>query len=340
MKFLLAALAIAGAVLEAQAPTAALSAHTESLNVNASRAVATGTRAPATSAGVPVLGYVLGPGPAEIRVILGTARKPRLGSRLMAPEGTSRIYLPPREHYVFIENSFAQPLAIADPSRAANAGLQIDAAPIVGAAPHPALVAFSPRGEAALLYDSASKRIAVLTGLPASPSLMRQLPVGNASAITEAALTDDGDLVVAATSDGKLLSSSAGGSWTTWSSAYAHQAWSFVPASHELIMSDPAQAAIVSVSQFDKTVETRILTLQVQADRLGLTKDGEQLIAADSANGRLWMIDLRTEALTPLASAKVESLSCLRDGRTFLLSPSPDLSLLSFAAPDAPRLSR
>ena len=201
-----------------------------------------------------------------------------------------------------------------------------------GAMPHPDLVAFSPRGEAAALYSLSSKQLQVIGNLPARASVIRQLSAESWGELRQIALTDDGELVIAGLPDGRLLYSSVGGRWTTWSAGYTPRAWYFVPSSHDLVLSDPAQGAIVLLSKLNETPEAHILATQAQADRLAMTKEGEQLVAADSASGRLWSIEVRTGAVTSLAPARVESLSCLRDGHTFLLSASPALSLLRLAA--------
>ena len=54
-------------------------------------------------------------------------------------------------------------------------------------------------------------------------------------------------------------------------------------------------------------------------------------MAASAARGLLWVVDIKTASSVPAASLKIDGLLPLRDGRTFLLSASPSLSLFNVA---------
>ena len=315
--------------LHGQTPSAIVAPRADAMNVSPSGQTAS-TRA-AIAAAVPVLGYVPGPGPAEIRPILGTARKPQLGSPVAAPQGTTRVYLPPRQHYALLENSSSQTILIANTTRAASTGTRMEASAIPGTIAHPSLIAFSPRGDTAVLYDQRRNRMQVIGPLPAGASVRHEISTANIGEIQELAVSDDGELMVARGSNGALVTLTHDNS-TTWSAPFEPRAWSFVPNRHDLVISVTAQHALVLLPNV--TEAPRTLATEVEADRLAMTKDGSQLLAADSATGRVWKIDLQSGALKQSASANADFVSCLRDGLTFLISGGGTFSLLT-AANDA-----
>ncbi|MBV8906800.1 MAG: hypothetical protein JOZ22_24435, partial [Acidobacteriia bacterium] len=282
----------------------------------------------------PVLGFLPGSGPADLYAILGTARKPELGLQIPAPSETIKIYLPPRQQYVLLESASDQPMAISNPYTAFLANSQLESAPIPGTMSHPDRIAFSPRGEAACLLSFASGRLQVIANLPGHPTLLRELSIASWNESPQFALTDDGELIVAALSGARLMRSIEGGAWQSWSVPYTPGAWTFVSNSHDLLIADPSQGSIALVSKLGEMPEIHILATQgVQANLLVVTKDGRQCLAADSLTGKLLSLDLRTGTLTSLAPANIEHFLSLRDGRTFLLSAYPALSLLRLTPP-------
>ena len=290
------------------------------------------------TAGAAVLGYVLGPGPAEVHPIFGTATRPQLGAPAAVPTSAKRLYLPPRQQYVLVEQSADEPVAVWALHRAIANSETAEPIAIKGAMAHPDLVVFSPRGDAAVFYSQAAASLQVLTHLPAEPSLSRQFSIAALGTPSGLAITDDGALVVAGLADHSLAFSLDGAPWQPLTTGYTPQAWTFIPRTHDLAMSDVAQQTIVLLSNLSEASKAvRVLAQDVAANRLAVTKNGDQLVAADTQAGQLWTIDLKTATLTPQEGfAKLDTLSSLRDGFTFLLSTSPSLSLLKLAAsPDS-----
>jgi hypothetical protein len=284
--------------------------------------------------GAAVLGYLTGPGPAEIRPIFGTAQRPQLGAPAAVPTSAQKLYLPPRQQYVLLEQSAAEPLAVWALHRAIAHNENPEPIALPGVMAHPDLVVFSPRGDAAALYSQAAATLQIITHLPAEPSTGRQISMAALGTPSQLAITDDGALVVAALADQRLVFSFGGATWQPLTTAYTPQAWTFVPNTHDLAISDMAQKTIVLLSNLSETSKmVRVLSPDVAADRLAVTKSGDQLVAANSIAGQVWTIDLKTAALTPRDGfAKVDTLSSLRDGLTFLLSASPSISVLKLAA--------
>jgi hypothetical protein len=299
------------ASLFAQQPAAAIVKHTA-----------------APAAAVPVAGYVLASGTVEIRPILGTAGKARLGDPIAAPAGAGRLYLPPRQQYALVESNSDRPMAVWNLLETFRKGSLAQAMPIAGSLVHADLVAFSPRGEAAALYSKDSGRLQIISDFPAKPTLARELSLSGLGEASQLALSDDGARIAAQLTDARLMYSSQDGRWQPLSGQYSPAAWSFVPNAHDLVIADPSQDAIAVYRQADGGAY--LFSLQeLRADRLSFTKDGLQLLAASSSDGNLWVVQLPSGTLTSLATGgKLDTLTCLRDGWTFLLSSSPPLSLV------------
>ncbi len=290
------------------------------------------------AAGAAVVGYVMGSGPAEVHPIFGTAKRPLLGGPAVVPAGAQRLYLPPRQQYVLVEESADEPVGVWTLHRAIALNETPETIAVKGAMAHPDLVAFSPRGDAALLYSQATASVQVLTHMPGEPSLTREISMAGQGTAWQFAITDDGALVVAGVADHSLAFSQDGKSWQPLTTGLTPQAWTFISNTHDFAISDTVQKTIMLVSNLGDAARVfRVLSQGVAADGLAVTKNGDRLIAGNVKAGQVWTIDLKTGTLTPQEGiAKLDSLSSLRDGFTFLLSASPSVSLLRLTAlPDS-----
>ncbi len=283
----------------------------------------------ATAAGTPFLGFVLGPSPLDLRAILGTASTAHLSDPLSIPETAQCLYLPPRQRYALVEQD--APLAVWRMQTAAPNSARESLMPITGAMSHPDLVAFSPRGEAAVVYSRATNRLQIIGGLPVKPSILSELLTTDIGKLSKLAVTDDGKTIVALSENSNLLSFFKSGRWQAVPAAYKPAAWSFVPNTHDLVVSDATQNIVVLFSSLGETAlppVIHILAQGIQPDFVAVPKSGEAVILADSNSGTLWSVEPASMTLHQLSSGtRVDSLTLLRDGHTALLSVSPNLSL-------------
>ncbi len=319
----------------AQVPTISITQHTPSATPKLS---STQEEKRVPTAGAAVLGYVLASGTAALYPIFGTANRPLLAAQVAIPGGAARLYLPPRQQYVLVERSAAEPLSVWALHRAIARNEAVEPIALKGAMAHPDLVVFSPRGDAAVLYSQATASLQVITHLPAEPSLARETSVASLGTPAQLAISDDGAVIVAGLTDHRLALSMNGAAWQPLVIGYTPQAWTFISKTHDLVISDTAQKTIVLFSNLSEaSLAFRVLSQGVAADRLAVTKDGVQLVAANMKAGQIWTLDVKTAALIPQNEfAKLDTLASLRDGFTFLLSSSPSLSLLKLAAsPDS-----
>jgi hypothetical protein len=289
-----------------------------------------------SAAGAPTLGYVAGANPAELRAILGRSNAAQMGEPLASPENTKHLYLPPRQFYALVEKTSDEPLAIWA-LHAAGAGKQTETA-IAGAMPHPDSVSFSPRGNVSVLYSQASGSLQVVDHLPAEPVISRQLSLAGVGTPLHIAISDDAQLLAAAFADGRMMLSVSGAGWRALPMVFMANAWSFLPNTHDLAISDTAQETIALLPKAEDPASSfHILALNMRADSLAVTRDGGELVTADLAAKKIWTIELKDGTVTErAAAANLETLFPLRDGFTFLLSTSPTVSVLRLSGTPGP----
>jgi sugar lactone lactonase YvrE len=177
-----------------------------------------------------------------------------------------------------------------------------------------------------LLFSQTSATLQVVNHLPAEPAITKTLSLPS-DATPNITVSDDGELIALARTDGTVLLSSAE-KWTTLPTAFTANALAFIAKTHDLALSDTAQKTILIFP--DATKNYRVVAQDIQADYLATTRGGEQLIAANRSQGHIWTIDLKTLQVSQKdVMTNLQGLSALRDGYTFLLSNSEGLALMS-----------
>ena len=202
--------------------------------------------------GVPALGYLTGPGPLDLRMLIGTAQSARLGGTVALPKGVKRFFLPPREHYLLLESAANDAVAVWSLTKGASNGT-----PIPGALPHPDVVTFSARGDAFVIYNIGSDLLQVISGLPAEPSVATLPALERSVEAASFALTDDGTLVAAQLTDGTVLTSARGASWQRLPLAYGARALLFASRTHNLVVSDTSQHTVSLITNVDDDAPVR-----------------------------------------------------------------------------------
>ena len=271
--------------------------------------------APRVVAARPLLGYLTDDSNA-LRAVVGSGDSPMWGEPLALPE-SAIAFLPPRQEYALLASEAG--LSVARLSRTALAPGAI----IQNAMPRPERVAFSPSGEAAALFSSMEGRIEVVTHLNQRGTLAWSVPLANASELQRFAISDDGELLVAALANQPLIYSLRGESWRQLATSYWPEAWTFLPGSHDLVLCDRMQKSIVVLPQASHApLVARVLGAgQVDANLLSSNRRGNELLAVSAGSPASWSINLLDGSVTPLATKHIiDSLTLLRDGFTFLVS--------------------
>jgi hypothetical protein len=274
--------------------------------------------------GTAILGFIGGPGPLELRTILGVFGAARIGQPIALPGTVTRLHLSARQHYALVEQNADSPLAMWRLDETVLLDRQANSdglVAIAGALPHPDLVAFSPRGDSAALYDAASGQFQIIAGMPNKTFVKKTPPLESPATITMVALSDDASVVVTKDSAGDLQISKDDSSWRPLYGAYSPLAWSFIPKTHDLIISDSKENAVFLIEQADSRSAPIVLAENCLPNQLAATSAGETLAGLDSRRSILWTIDLKSRISSVTKSAQnLDSLITLRNGNTFLAS--------------------
>ena len=332
MKFVLVALATSAAILMAQVQSSVASSPVQ---VAPHPAIA----APNLSGvSAPVLGYLARGEGAEVYAVVGSASRPKMGAAVLrCPANATRIRFAPGQQYALVEKSVEDSMTLWVLKRSAAA----EEVPLRGVMSHADLVAFSPTGEAAVLFSRADKRLQVLTDLPGRAKILREFSAGERGQLSSFAVSDDGSLLVAAFGDEIPKYSLDGAAWQFISTAYKVQAWLFLPRTRDLVLSDLARKEVVLLSGLSgSSVVARVLADSVSADYIAATRDGQRVLAGSSADNSVFDIQLTSGLISRVRlTQRLNSLIPLRDGHTFLLASDPVVSLLDAAALPADQFS-
>jgi hypothetical protein len=172
--------------------------------------------------GVPVLGYVHDAGISAVRPLYGIPGASLLGNPYDLPWPVTAMAAAPG-HALVLAGDGSGAWLVRDGAAVAISGLPAQ----------PTDLALSPSGSAAVFRNREWNRIDIVTGLPDQPRLSRSLDAHTVSLEGLLAISDDGALLLAASSDGLLLCDEAGGIEKIGSGA---RAIAFRPASHEFVI--------------------------------------------------------------------------------------------------------
>jgi hypothetical protein len=152
------------------------------------------------------------------------------------------------------------------------------------------------------------------------------------------ALSDDAGVAVTKDSAGELwVWSSQDKSWRPFYGGYSPLAWSFVPKTHDLVISDSQANAVLLIEQADRNSTPIVLAESCRPDQVAVTSDGKTLVMLQSRlsnlPSNLWTIELKSRTRTAIPSTQsLDSLTVLRNGATFLASSlDPDPTLLKIS---------
>ena len=153
----------------------------------------------------PVAGYIAGSPKAELRAILGVPGSFLFSDPLSLPDGISIIRMAPGQDFALVERRRGGAAAMV-----LGGGAVDHVTPLEGVMATAGWAVFSLGGRSAVLCSSTSDRLQVVTGLPDAPQLALDL---DAALFPEppvtAALSDDGSLVLVASSRSVYLLSQA-----------------------------------------------------------------------------------------------------------------------------------
>jgi hypothetical protein len=271
---------------------------------------------PDVEAARPLLGYV-SEGSNTLYSVVGSSASPAWGEPISLPDAASQAFLPPRQEYALVASD-------AGLSAARLSSSALHPGPLLSdAIARPDRVAFSPMGSAAVLVSNSEYRMQAITYRSGNAVVLWSLSLSDPGELMNLAISDDGELAVATVADRPPLYSLKGSEWQPLAANCAPRAWTFLPGSHDLVLSDRLQNAIVLLPRAESgSIAARVLLPEGgDADLIAADKQGVRVLAAMNGRSALWQIDLGSGTTQQLLSRTViNTLTLLRDGETFLIS--------------------
>jgi hypothetical protein len=271
------------------------------------------------------LGFVFDSG--YIRPILGVPGASLLGTRPNTGLDWAHAIVSPDQSYALGLAGEPHGLKLIPLSTAGASAF-----PINGALAVPDMIALSPTGASAALYAAGDRRLQVLTGLPDSPRVLRELPAAIPDGeLVSLAVADDGQAVLAAVADQMLLISSDGIPRRLPFDGPI-SAIAFRPRTHDAIASGRNHVALILRTTQDSVIQAMAVPENSSLDPLAVSfsLDGSRAFVADS-NGTVIEFDLSAASAQSFScECKITGLHRLAGNAVFRLTDSLDKPLLLF----------
>jgi hypothetical protein len=263
----------------------------------------------------PVLGYVAQDSPLELRAILGVPGSAVFSDPLPLPKNASRLYLAPDQSYALVERPAA------DPALLPLGASQVVAATLTGVIQTANFVAFSPRGQSAVLYSAARSRLQVIAGLPDAPQLARDLDTTTfLEQPVDGAISDDATRLLL-TSPNEVYQLLPSGLLQPLLSVGGAAALAFLPNSSQAAIADRGSG---SAYLWSTGVPSLLVGGLAAVGEMRPASDGLSLWLTDPAGNNISSLGLKTAELrtfkVPVSPLKLQGLA-VRD--MFLLASDP-----------------
>src|SRR5208283_526386 len=238
---------------------------------------ATGNAGPMAA---PVLGFIAGDVPTQVRAIVGVPASASVTTGISIPGSVARVSIPPRQPYVLAETDTPLALMVV-PFNGINPGTP---GLVNGAVPGADLVSFSPSGNVAALYFSATQRLQVISGLPSQPLVARDVLVsGTESQFRTIAVSDDASLVVGTTTDSVVVVPASGSAQSVYVSENLGNL-ALIPQTSDAMVWDFGKGSLIRLRGLSGAVSDEVvasnLSFSVNSS-LQVTSDGQSTLVAD-----------------------------------------------------------
>lgn len=284
----------------------------------------TGSISSSSSFTSPRIGVIEGPDGASALPILGVAGAARFGDPLSFAGSVTRVFVAPGSGFALVQQNSGVPIAVARLATSVESALPLS--PIAGAFAAADRVVFSPTGASAALYSAQIGEWQIIIGLPSNPQAGgRFVLTGISEPIGTAALTDDGEVLIAADQSGELWSVSPGESPIAVYHGTDISALALLPNSRQTVVCDRAANLVVLLSPGSASPRTLLSAAQGLASPAfaSATADGSAILIGSPSQAQLWHIDAGNGSATsqPISVAP-SALKQLRQGEFLISSPS------------------
>jgi hypothetical protein len=280
----------------------------------------------------PTLGYLYDSDSKAIRLLSGIPGAASLDGGLSVPDKLEQAAISPNGKYAIAAVKDAASLSLITWSTGAVTSAALDGAPATAD-----LVVFSNSSAVAAILSRDAQTIQVWTGLPDQPSLARQVPAVDLSAL---AVSDDGTLLAGANGWSVFL---IGSGQTKTLTAGGPYALTFLKDAHDLAIADQTSDQISLLTQVDGDMKTQALAGSsdgvAQVTALAMSGDGAVLVAANLRGKSVLTIDLTSKASTlTQCDCQAEGLYRAQGNAVFRLTNSLDNPISVFDGDTGPRV--
>lgn len=280
----------------------------------------------------PLLGYLFDAAGKSIRPLSGIPGAASLEAALSVPSKLEHASISPNRKFALAETKDSNHVLLVTWT-----GTVAVLSALEGAPASAEQIAFAASGSTAAIWNHDSGKIQVWKGLPDQPSLYKEIEV---TELTALGVSDDGDAVVAASTDTGLIL--AGSGKTLAAGSFAGLA--FLPGTHDLAAAEQSIDQILLIRRVDSDADT----VQLAGNQDGVSQpiavafssDARKLVVANLRGQSVLSIDLESRAVivTPCDCA-AEGLYRAQGNAVFrLTNGSQDMIALFDGDSEAPRV--
>jgi hypothetical protein len=292
----------------------------------------------------PTLGYIFDGSSVEIRPVFGIPGASILGDPVPLGSSVATAEISAAQDFALVTSGLdGTPSVI--PLNVASG--EVTAIP--GALAAPSRVVLSPGGASAALYYAQQQTIQVVTGLPSSPAISRQIDLSQfASTLSALAITDDATFVMAgfsAPEGGSVYLMASDGSQQLVLTLGTPSAILFLDSNPDALVADQSNDTVYLLQNnggnLAATVAANHDSGVVAPEALGVTGDGRWAFISSAEGEQITGIDLSGASVpVPISCpCNPSSLQRMRGGAVFRLTEASSGSIwLLDATADQPRV--
>jgi hypothetical protein len=300
-------------------------------------------RSSSTRVGGPGLGMVFDRARGGLRPILGLPGAAIVGGVLELGSELAQGWISPRQEYALARFKEGAELVLVNLDRD-----QISVEPLAGAMPGVDLVALSPRGASAFLYDREARRMQLITGLPQSPSVVAEVDISKLpDSVGAMAVSDDAGAALFFVSEGEsggVYSITAGGGLKWVGAAQEVSAIAFLTDLHDALIADGRASAVLLIRDVVGSADKTVLVAEqdgiLNPVAVQISDDHRRVFIANSGSATVSVLDLNGGSMSRISCSRVPSgLYRLQGSSVFRLTEFSDAPLLLLAGgADEPRI--
>src|SRR5262249_4281138 len=267
----------------------------------------------------PLLGFVYEKDAGEVRAILGVPGALVFSDPLALPAEVTNVHFSPGQKYAIVERSDGAPVGLVR-FPGLNPGEITEIPSSIG---EPSILSFSPDGGSVAVYSSSEGLVEILTGLPDTPRLLRELTRDDLPGDVKLLAASDGGTALAGLVNGEIYRLPFEAASEFVFSVTDLGGLTFAPSSDDALLFDHDGGRAILLENVSGAVSHRLLAEESQELDGPIIRhpDGGAARITSAASSHLWQIDSRTLEVQDLSLPEAPAmLEQLRTSGKFLLS--------------------